>query len=616
MEFSKRSLAVFISVMAGVLLVIVAAALVLQSFSPERRYSRYYEEARLSYQDRDWRRAQDALERAMELDDTEESYLLLAEVYASSGDLDSAVSTLYTASLKYESPEIAERLSELKEQQSENNSGTGNTVSIGGEAVPRDETSLILLEKGLSSVDLTPLSELTALQSLTLKDNNITDLSALSALKKLSFLHLGGNPVSDLTPLASLPELKTLYLDGNPVDDLTPLYGLKKLRTLSLRDIPVGSNELEALQEALPDCYVFCDDVLEEPKEITLGDITFKSDVTELDLSGQELTELTALSSCAALTRLDLSHNKISDLTPLADLKELTWLCLWDNSIEDIGPLLTLPKLYYLDLDQNQITDIATLGELPTLEELWLSHNRPESFEPLRGLTKLRRLGLNDTGFGDVALEFITPLTSLTELNLEDNEAFTAEGLEKLQEALPNCTLRHSPLYFTVTLGGQVYTSDMTAIHLEGAGVSSLLGLDKFSLLSSLILNSNSIPDLTPLSGLAGLEILELGDNKITDVAPLKKLTALKRLILNKNKIEDISPLSALRELTYLNLEDNRISDPTPLYALTKLRTLYIGKNESLSAEQLIALQEALPECSIQTDLDLTPPSPEETPAP
>jgi Leucine-rich repeat (LRR) protein len=53
-----------------------------------------------------------------------------------------------------------------------------------------------------------------------------------------------------------------------------------------------------------------------------MGGLTFQSDVTELDLSGRELSDITALSDCAALTKLDLSHNKISDLTPLAGLKD------------------------------------------------------------------------------------------------------------------------------------------------------------------------------------------------------------------------------------------------------------------------------------------------------
>lgn len=578
MKISKKQRTVVICAAAGALLVIAAAVAALRSCSAERRYEKYFDEARLSYLERDWSGARDALLRAMELEDTPACYLLLAEVYASSGDLDAAVSTLYTASLKYESPEIAERLSELRERQSETAGAAVSTVDIGGMAVPRDETSLILLEKGLTSADLSPLTELTELKNLTLTGNQITDISALSALKKLSFLHLGGNWVADLSPLAGLKELKTLYLDGNPVDDFTPLYGLKNLRTLSLQGIAVGSNALEALREALPDCSIFCDNILEEPKEITLGGIRFPSDVTELDLSGRDITDLGALSDCAALTKLDLSHNRISDLAPLAGLKELTWLSLWDNRIEDIRPLLTLPKLRYLDLDGNRITDIETLGELPTLEELWLGGNRPASFEPLERLSKLRRLGLNDTGFGDNHLEILKGLAALDELNLEDNEAFTAAGLEQLQSALPHCTVKHSPLYFTVTLGSQVFTSDMRDIRAEAAGVTTLLGLEKFTLLSSLVLNGNNIHDLSPLSELIGLETLELADNAIADLSPLKKLTALKRLILHKNDISDISALSGLWELTVLDLEDNQISDLTPLYALTKLRTLYIGQ--------------------------------------
>ena len=52
-------------------------------------------------------------------------------------------------------------------------------------------------------------------------------------------------------------------------------------------------------------------------KDISFGGATFKSDVTELDLSGMGLRDISALSSCKELKRLNLSNNEISDLSPL-----------------------------------------------------------------------------------------------------------------------------------------------------------------------------------------------------------------------------------------------------------------------------------------------------------
>ena len=61
------------------------------------------------------------------------------------------------------------------------------------------------------------------------------------------------------------------------------------------------------------------------------------------------------------LTELDLSDNQISDITPLAQLTQLTDLNLWDNEISDVTPLAQLTQLTDLNLGYNPITDISPL---------------------------------------------------------------------------------------------------------------------------------------------------------------------------------------------------------------------------------------------------------------
>ena len=54
-------------------------------------------------------------------------------------------------------------------------------------------------------------------------------------------------------------------------------------------------------------------------------------------------------------------------------------------------------------------------------------------------------------------------------------------------------------------------------------------------------------------------------ENEITDVTPLSKMTQLKILNLPNNELKDITPLSSLVNLQKLDLEANYISDLSPV---------------------------------------------------
>ena len=78
-------------------------------------------------------------------------------------------------------------------------------------------------------------------------------------------------------------------------------------------------------------------------------------------------------------------------------------------------------------------------------------------------------------------------------------------------------------------------------------------------------INNNTISDLTPLSGLTQLTLLDLNGNAISAVTALSGLTNLVVLWLGGNVITDLSALSGLTNLVVLGLWDNNISDLSPL---------------------------------------------------
>ena len=120
---------------------------------------------------------------------------------------------------------------------------------------------------------------------------------------------------------------------------------------------------------------------------------------------------------------------------------------------------------------------------------------------------------------------------------------------------------------------------DLTELRLGYRGITDLTPLSSLTKLAVIDLDSNEITDLTPLAGLTNLTWLILKSNKITDLTPLADLTNLEVLYLNNNYITDLTPLAGLMNLTWLNLDSNKITNLTPLAGLTNLEQLYLEKN-------------------------------------
>jgi hypothetical protein len=148
--------------------------------------------------------------------------------------------------------------------------------------------------------------------------------------------------------------------------------------------------------------------------------------LTYLDITSEQLTEKIMSGEIPKnVTWLDLSGNQISDITPLSELTELRQLFLVNNQIIDLTPLSGLTNLETLDLYRNQITDITPLSGLKNLGGafggLFLGRNQIVDISSLSSLTKLEWLELNNNLITD-----FTPLESLTNLTfvtLHDNPA-------------------------------------------------------------------------------------------------------------------------------------------------------------------------------------------------
>lgn len=143
-------------------------------------------------------------------------------------------------------------------------------------------------------------------------------------------------------------------------------------------------------------------DTKEKPIKDFTG-IEYLTNLKELKVAGNWLTDVGFVANLPSLTRLDLQDNKISDLSPLASLSQLQYLNLQENELTNIAPLKGLTNLNELDLEFNQISDISPLSGLVKLTNLNLQDNKISNITPLASLINLETLNLRNNDISQIS---------------------------------------------------------------------------------------------------------------------------------------------------------------------------------------------------------------------
>ena len=192
--------------------------------------------------------------------------------------------------------------------------------------------------------DLSPLIHLKALTDLGIGANkNVVDISVVSHLKNLKTLSLADTQVVSLEPLAALSNLETLnlHMDRNlGLQGRKGLDALRQLKNLTQLSIDVA----EPLGDQLKDLRLLKSLVIYGPVK----------DVCSL----KELTQLTALT---------LLSSGVQDISCLKNLKELVDITLQGNPIKSIAELAPLPNLMNLSIQNTLIEDLSALTGNPNM---------------------------------------------------------------------------------------------------------------------------------------------------------------------------------------------------------------------------------------------------------
>lgn len=303
--------------------------------------------------------------------------------------------------------------------------------------------------------------------------------------------------------------------------------------------------------------------LINDPSSV-LG-VRYLTSLTELDLSNNEIVDVSFIESFENLVKLNLENNHLSSIDYILENRGLKELDVSGNEISDIHNLRYMDSIQRLDLSDNLVTDIGPLSTMYDLKALHLNNNPLTSFkDPLSGLENLRELAV---GYCNISFDDIISLRYLGELSYldisgTDPTLHTIATLTNLRTlVMENCYLA---------------TKDISLLN-------SLVNLEELSIANNAIKKEGYGTGLSA-EALVNLHTLYLGGNAFNDVPDFTGFTALKHLDLTYSyDLLSIDSLAALPletlildHCTSLSVEDGGVGFLNTVNAMPALKNLSI----------------------------------------
>ena len=114
-------------------------------------------------------------------------------------------------------------------------------------------------------------------------------------------------------------------------------------------------------------------------------------DLEEIEMADHELEYLDGIDACRYARAVDLSNNNLTDISDLGHLRQVERLYLSNNHVGLIDALSNLRVLQVLDISFNDVDDLSPLFELSHLSYLNVMGNRVPSWQ----LEKLQLKGVS-----------------------------------------------------------------------------------------------------------------------------------------------------------------------------------------------------------------------------
>ncbi|CAL5992546.1 Conserved_hypothetical protein [Hexamita inflata] len=516
--------------------------------------------------------------------------------------------------------------------------------------------------------DITNVGKLMKLETLNLSNNNLMICKPLEALQLLMSLQIDSNMIQDLIHVKKLQKFNwDMIAEQNEPNNQDYHKYFNKITSQTCSEAQIQefindlTNDSSISKQIIHDALM----IRKYQTQVLYGKLIIQNDptllsieftdyiniqelvimncynlilercpkkVSQLTINSCNLSNLQGIEQMVQLTDLNLSMNQLKDISLLASLINLTKLDIGQNNIENISVLANFKKLTSLDFSQNLVTDISAIAQLTQIQILDLSYNFVGLLDDLSDLISMVRLNVSKNSITNInslktminlvylnisfnkiiSLEICKQLPKLHDLRLESNLIQNFEPIAQLQNANKywitnqltptdedymrsyNCTLPAVKNFISQNIN----ESSQNKLKLFNKYKNQITNDSKLSINNEQQLNTIQFTDILKVTDLEAINcqtitfddypklLLRLKLNNcilkndetqqyITNIYQLQQLTDID---LSSNRIQNIEELGALTNLKYINLQNNIISR---IAALKDLNLTYLNLNQN-----------------------------------
>ena len=233
-----------------------------------------------------------------------------------------------------------------------------------------------------------------------------------------------------------------------------------------------------------------------------------------------------------------------------------------DVTLQDAALEAQVRELLHVSNRTLRTSDLWGITELQLPEGLTTTADLPY-------FTGLTRLVIWDKGTLDYS--FLSSLYALRHLEL-DHCSLSSEDLAKIA-ALPNL---EELILSNCGLSNISSLSSLTGlklIDLTENSINDASALVSMHALEAIYLGHNALTALPDFTGFPALHTLDLSYNALADVGPLASCPSIQKLNVSHNRLTAIGAVGSLPALTFLNASVNQVEDVSALAACTNLET-------------------------------------------